>query len=97
MTLLEALKQIRDNPKPEDKGICELVSELSPGAGPVFHQLFREWPDVHMRERAYGMEPDVTYPVGGFGEFRALPRALWHNPRRLQLLSWCIAELEKDE
>jgi len=94
MTLLEILKDLRDNPsrRKEWCGICSNVRQ-HPGnekdeASLYISWLTRKWPDAG---------EDWQYPVGGVKEY-SLERAkdtIWQNPRRLALLDWMIAELEK--
>lgn len=104
MTLLEALKYVRDAEKDPKIGICGMIEELFLIKSQVYdadlfiqlHNLFKEWPDVHVREYVWGPDVDASYPVGGGSEFFG-SKDLWANPKRHALLNWCIAKLEKSE
>jgi len=94
MTLLEILKDLRDHPDSRRKGygICTNVRH-HPGnekdeASLYISWLTRKWPNAG---------EDWQYPVGGVEEYayEANTYTIWQNPRRLALLDWMIAELEK--
>ena len=102
MTLLEALRQIKENPD-KTRGICfnllYLIAEL-----PIkdfldredcLNNLFKQWPDHH---RTFDGSLDLDFPVGGYKEFakQAADGTLWDDPKRIALLDWCIQTLEKE-
>lgn len=104
MTLLEALKYVRDAEKDPEMGICGMIEvlftlkseEYDANLFNKLRNLFREWPDVHVREYVWGPDVDASYPVGGCGEYNS-SKDLWANPKRHALLNWCIAKLENEE
>lgn len=104
MTLLEALKYVRDAEKGPRMGICGMIEELFLIESEDYdtdmiiqlHELFKEWPDVHIVEYVWGTGPNSQYPVGGWVEYNS-SKDLWSNPKRHALLNWCIAKLESEE
>lgn len=97
MTLLDALRDIRDDGPPlTADGICFNVEELVPETENGQTQdelqlLMSRWPHA---------DANSTYPVEGHAErYMCAQRmgTVWQNPRRIALLDWMIKELEKEE
>ena len=103
MTLLEALKKIKENPD-KRRGICfnlfYLIAELSDkefrDTDESLKSLFKQWPDHHRKGDG---SLDLDFPVGGYMEFtkQSCDGTLWQNPKRIALLDWCIQTLEKEK
>jgi hypothetical protein len=94
--ILDALLSIDlNNPPVENAGICEYVLDyicdgpdnMGDTTEVLYKYLagvFQKWPLAHKNE---------SYPVEGVGsQFWAdvHHRALWQNPRRIELLKWAI-------
>lgn len=62
----------------ENKPLHEAVRLLQ-------HHLMETWPDS---------SGDSCFPVDGYEEYFVSCADKWQNPRRLQLLTWMIAQLE---
>lgn len=95
--LLAALINVRDNgPASPADGICPHIDSYARHyAKPLRydirrlrHHLMETWPDS---------SGDSHFPVDGYEEYFAIAHTdKWSNPRRLQLLNWMIAQLERD-
>lgn len=99
MTLLEALKAIRDHgPTTPEQGICPSLKARG-GEIERFADLVKQWPEF---------SGCVVYPVkhpyttSGLGYLYGKPSEMW-NPEhpygaaRLRLLNWCIERLEAEQ
>lgn len=93
MTLLEALKKIRDEGPANIKlGICYSLDFLIEEASDVFYSLIREWPQF---------SGNIMYPVSGSKTYREHSRkgTLWQGEQldlRMSLINFCIKELENE-
>ncbi len=96
--LLEALRAIRDEGPESNHGICGSVFARLNGLDMVDTQL-----TLQRLEHLFGsflgwITPELKYPVGGPVEYSEEKKAktLWKNPRRYELLHFCINRLDQE-
>ena len=103
--LLVALKKTREKVAINNKGICgnvqyyiheitkhlggNLCQEKLDNASYLTHKLIQRWPKCADQQGIFPIEKQwAEY------ELRAAKDELWSDPLRLELLDWCIKELE---
>ena len=96
--LLEALRAIRDEGPNPNYGVCNEVFTRLDFFDMVDTTLTMQ--KLHNLFRAFlnWTTPEVRYPVGGPVEYGEEQNAgtLWKNPRRHELLHFCINRLDQE-
>ena len=76
-------------------GICANALEYADGR--VIEDILSSWPHCSkaLSLRTNTEYPNTVFPVGGSDEYVNGNARLWINPKRWDLVQYCLAELEK--